>query len=141
MIWRRVTLCRCGVVFQNGMEATRRIKEMGFQGVILGVTGNGLQTDIDNFLRSGVDRVLLKPLNISKFEDALNSTSLCFCYLFICTCSDETCRYAPDSKILMVCRYCNRHNVYWQEHGSSQHRHGLRHHYHAGPVTKQVSYF
>jgi hypothetical protein len=103
------------------MEATRRIKEMGFQGVILGVTGNGLQTDIDNFLRSGVDRVLLKPLNISKFEDALNSTSLCFCYRFICICSDETCRYAPDSKIkiLMVCRYCNRHNVHWHEHGSS----------------------
>jgi hypothetical protein len=101
------------------MEATRRIKEMGFQGVILGVTGNGLQTDIDNFLRSGVDRVLLKPLNISKFEDALNSKSLCFCHLFICTCSDKTCRVDSKIKILMVCRYCNRHNVYWQDHGSS----------------------
>lgn len=46
---------------------------MGFTGVILGVTGNGLQTDIDKFMASGVDRVLLKPLNMTKFEAALSS--------------------------------------------------------------------
>ncbi|CAE7639859.1 RR41, partial [Symbiodinium microadriaticum] len=56
----------------DGMEATRKIRQMCYSGVILGVTGNGLRSDIDRFLASGADTVLLKPLNVVKFEAALN---------------------------------------------------------------------
>jgi len=63
----------CNMPIMDGMTATRNIRKLGYKGVILGVTGNGLQEDIDMFLESGVDRVLIKPLNIKKFEQALNS--------------------------------------------------------------------
>jgi hypothetical protein len=37
----------------------------------LGVTGNFYQSDIENFMDAGVDRVLAKPLVMSYFDDAV----------------------------------------------------------------------
>ena len=48
----------------NGPSATKAIRSLGYMAPIFGVTGNGLTTDIEFFISSGVDTVLLKPLSI-----------------------------------------------------------------------------
>ena len=55
----------------NGPSATEVIRSLGYSAPIFGVTGNGLTTDINFFLHSGVDTVLLKPLSIVSFYDAM----------------------------------------------------------------------
>lgn len=55
----------------NGPTATEVIRSLGYTAPIFGVTGNGLTTDIEFFIRSGVDTVLLKPLSIGSFYDAM----------------------------------------------------------------------
>ena len=59
----------------NGPSATEVIRSLGYTAPIFGVTGNGLTTDIEFFIRSGVDTVLLKPLSIGSFYDAMTQFS------------------------------------------------------------------
>ena len=56
----------------DGPEAARKIRDMGYTGLMLGVTGNALGEDIRYFKEHGVDDVLTKPINISQF-DAITS--------------------------------------------------------------------
>ena len=51
----------------DGPTATREIRASGYTAPILGVTGNGLSTDIEYFMANGVDNVLLKPLKSNVF--------------------------------------------------------------------------
>ena len=57
-----------GIIMDNSMPimpgttATMKIRELGYQGKIFGVTGNGLQADVDDFMNHGVTEVLVKPL-------------------------------------------------------------------------------
>ena len=44
---------------------------MGYTQPIFGVTGNGLKADVEHFMSSGVDNVLLKPLNLTDFYQVL----------------------------------------------------------------------
>jgi len=48
----------------DGMDATRRIRgaPIGYAGLVVGITGDANRGDQDDFLRSGVDVVLPKPL-------------------------------------------------------------------------------
>jgi len=56
----------------NGPEATRLIRDkLGYQGLIIGVTGNALPEDIANFKDHGADDVLVKPLKVSQFDEVL----------------------------------------------------------------------
>ena len=55
----------------DGPTATREIRAMGYEGVILGVTGNALPSDIDHFVRKGANRVLTKPVDIRELKSAL----------------------------------------------------------------------
>ena len=55
----------------NGPEATRHIRDMGYKGIIIGVTGNTLQSDIDEFKLHGANDVLPKPLDINAMETLL----------------------------------------------------------------------
>eukprot|EP01042_Synura_sphagnicola_P036861 gene36861-biopygen31412 len=55
----------------DGPTATALIRKEGYLGVIIGVTGNMLQSDVEHFLGQGVDAVLPKPLNISEFEECI----------------------------------------------------------------------
>ena len=48
----------------DGPTATKKIRELGYKGLIYGVTGLISQEDIDSFMKSGVDKVFIKPLNI-----------------------------------------------------------------------------
>jgi signal transduction histidine kinase/CheY-like chemotaxis protein len=53
----------------KGPETTRQIRQLGFTGLILGVTGNVLAEDVGLFLDNGADQVLSKPISM----DALRS--------------------------------------------------------------------
>lgn len=56
----------------NGLEASRLIRSFtNHKTVIVGVTGNGLQSDIDLFLEAGADNVMIKPLNMQQFVSYL----------------------------------------------------------------------
>jgi len=55
----------------DGPTATRQIRELGYRGIILGLTGNVLPSDMTVFLSHGVNRVLVKPLDIKAFDVTL----------------------------------------------------------------------
>jgi CheY-like chemotaxis protein len=55
----------------DGIEATKRIRALGFRGRMFGVTGNALGEDMEEFLSSGLDKVLTKPLNMEKLIQAM----------------------------------------------------------------------
>jgi len=52
----------------DGPRATKAIRELGFVGLILGVTGNVLQEDVETFKQHGADDVFFKPLELTKFD-------------------------------------------------------------------------
>ena len=52
----------------DGPSATRIIRDMGFKGLILGVTGNALPEDVADFMACGANAVLVKPLNVNEFD-------------------------------------------------------------------------
>ena len=63
----------------NGPSATRLIREqLGYKGLIIGVTGNALPDDIANFKDHGADDVLVKPLKINQFDEVLNKINCKF---------------------------------------------------------------
>ena len=56
----------------NGPEAVKVIrKTYGFEGLILGVTGNAMAKDIEVFYSAGTDEVLIKPMRGNTLIDAL----------------------------------------------------------------------
>ena len=55
----------------RGRDAARLIREMGYNGAIIGVTGNVLNTDIEDFIAQGADYVIKKPMSSEKFFVAL----------------------------------------------------------------------
>lgn len=57
----------------DGPTATKQIRDMGYTGVIIGVTGNALPSDVLQFLTSGADRVLLKPMDMDMLQSTLLS--------------------------------------------------------------------
>jgi CheY-like chemotaxis protein len=57
----------------TGPEATHRLRQIGYNGIIIGVTGNTIQSDVDLFIVHGAYDVLSKPLNMNTFEDTLKS--------------------------------------------------------------------
>ena len=61
------------MIEMNGPEATKLIRNLGYKGVIIGLTGNEMSKDIVTFLDSGVNGVLIKPLNIFLFMKTFES--------------------------------------------------------------------
>jgi CheY-like chemotaxis protein len=55
----------------RGRDAVKEMRAMGYRGVVLGVTGNVLQEDIDDFKACGTDDVILKPFTPLKFKDVM----------------------------------------------------------------------
>ena len=55
----------------HGPEASKQIRELGYQGFIIGVTGNVLSKDIDHFINCGANRVLKKPVARSVIQSIL----------------------------------------------------------------------
>ena len=62
----------CLMPVMGGNEATRRIREMGYVGAIVSVTGNGLPEDVREIMSCGTDRVLVKPVNVDTVKTAIS---------------------------------------------------------------------
>ena len=58
----------------NGPDAVREIRNMGYTGVVIGVTGNAQQEDIDVFLYHGSDRVISKPVDVVALLKIIDGT-------------------------------------------------------------------
>ena len=52
----------------NGIECTKRLREMGYENLIFGLTGNTLQAELDAFRNEGANLVLTKPLQIGQLD-------------------------------------------------------------------------
>jgi len=56
----------------KGPQAVEVLRKMGLkQVIIIGVTGNVLQEDVEHFMQSGADAVLSKPLSMDKLRATL----------------------------------------------------------------------
>lgn len=64
----------------NGLDSTTMIKahamSVGQSVVVVGVTGNGLESDIAAFTEAGADLVMIKPLNLSLFLEFLSQRNI-----------------------------------------------------------------
>jgi len=52
----------------DGPTATQIIRSLGYKGLIIGVTGNALLSDIELFLSHGANKIMTKPFNMDSFE-------------------------------------------------------------------------
>lgn len=57
----------------DGPTATKKIRELGFTGLIIAVTGNALAADKEYFMHQGATAVLVKPLDTNRFDELLQS--------------------------------------------------------------------
>lgn len=55
----------------NGPDAAKKMRDLGSDTFIVGITGNLLPEDIEHFLSQGANEVLPKPFNISDLEEIL----------------------------------------------------------------------
>eukprot|EP01035_Chromulina_nebulosa_P052679 gene52679-71878_t len=54
-----------------GPVACKTIRQLGFQGLIVGLTGHALREDIADYIAHGANSVLKKPLNMTEFFEAM----------------------------------------------------------------------
>eukprot|EP01034_Spumella_vulgaris_P033344 gene33344-41144_t len=55
----------------SGPEAVHLIRQQGYKGVILAVTGVSTDSEFTSLLGKGVDRILVKPFNLDEFKRTL----------------------------------------------------------------------
>lgn len=55
----------------HGTEAAQLMRQEGFTGLIIGVTGNVLEVDVKEYLKAGADRVLPKPVDSKAITEVL----------------------------------------------------------------------
>ena len=60
----------------DGPTAAKAMRDLGYKGVIIGVTGNASAADTDIFLSHGANKVLTKPVSIAMLEKALSGTQM-----------------------------------------------------------------
>ena len=60
------------MVRMDGPEAVQKMRaDLGYRGVVIGITGNALPEDLDNFRQHGANIVLTKPLTNAKLIDVM----------------------------------------------------------------------
>ena len=67
-------VCLCmdsSMPVMDGLEASRRIRYLGYTGLIVGVTGNALIVDQDAFRAAGADCVVTKPADMGKLCEVI----------------------------------------------------------------------
>jgi DNA-binding response OmpR family regulator len=69
---------------KNGAIASKEIRELGYKGLIIGITGNVLQVDTDHFVNCGADKVLHKPVDVKKIDNVVKGLTFykIFSHLF-----------------------------------------------------------
>ena len=60
----------------SGPEAARVMRSLGYTGVILGITGDTAEKDLDNFLQHGASRVLVKPVDLEVITESFKELLL-----------------------------------------------------------------
>jgi two-component system, sensor histidine kinase and response regulator len=55
----------------DGLEATHQIRELGFKGPIIGITGNCEPEQIDEFIGQGANTVIHKPIQLDHFRKVI----------------------------------------------------------------------
>jgi CheY-like chemotaxis protein len=56
----------------SGPQAIKQVRELGYNGLIVGVTGNGAADDIVAFIDAGADSVLVKPVSLEQIQQLLH---------------------------------------------------------------------
>lgn len=65
------------MVHMHGPEAAQRMRtELGYRGLVVGITGNALPEDLEYFRGQGADCVITKPLTNTKLMDAIRQKFL-----------------------------------------------------------------
>jgi CheY-like chemotaxis protein len=57
--------------YMNGPDAVRQIRQLGYEGLIIGVTGNAVPDDIRDFADSGVNKVMMKPMDVEDLKNTI----------------------------------------------------------------------
>ena len=57
----------------NGPVACTKIRQLGYRGIIVGLTGNALPVDVQEYMASGADEVLIKPLSAALLYSSLET--------------------------------------------------------------------
>ena len=60
----------------NGPEAASVMRSLGYTGVILGITGDTAEKDLNNFLQHGASRVLVKPVDLDVITESFREMCL-----------------------------------------------------------------
>lgn len=60
----------------TGKEATKMLREQNYWGLVVGLTGNVLDEDLEEFRESGCDEVITKPLDVPELRRTLISLGL-----------------------------------------------------------------
>ena len=55
-----------------GPDATALARAAGYKGLIIGVTGNSFESQLENFSLKGANKVFTKPLDIQKLQEAIH---------------------------------------------------------------------
>jgi CheY-like chemotaxis protein len=64
-------LCDSVMPNMDGPTAVAAIRELGYGGPVLGVTGNTLPEQIEDFVQHGADAVVGKPVKLPVLKDAM----------------------------------------------------------------------
>ena len=56
----------------DGPTATKELRALGYTGLIIGVTGSVMPSEIDHFISCGVEETLVKPLDIEKLRGIIS---------------------------------------------------------------------
>ena len=57
----------------DGPSAAQAMRQLGYTGLILGVSGHTLEEDSEHFLSSGADKVLTKPINLKELDTLITN--------------------------------------------------------------------
>ena len=60
----------------TGKEATEVLRSMKYSGLIVGLTGNILEEDLEEFAKAGCNEVITKPLDVPELRRTLISLGL-----------------------------------------------------------------
>jgi CheY-like chemotaxis protein len=66
-----VVLIDCFMPVMSGPEAVRRMRDLGYKGLILAVTGSSHSEGQGEMRACGADKVLLKPFNLDVFRSSI----------------------------------------------------------------------
>lgn len=60
----------------TGKDATIQLRKFEYTGIIVGLTGNVLEEDLEEFSKAGCDEVITKPLDVMELKRTLQSLGL-----------------------------------------------------------------